>query len=58
MFAAVFMIQLACLPLPTIALQEATIRIANMYSNISIVIAGLTALKKARGSFFVITWMK
>lgn len=54
MFAAVFMIQLACLTLLTIALQEDLIRIVNMYSNISIVIAGLAELKKARGPFFVI----
>ena len=46
--AAVFMIQLACLTLATRALSEATIRIVNVYSNLSIV-AGLTELKKAKG---------
>ena len=49
LFAAVFMIQPACLTLPTIALSEATIRIVNVYSNLSTVVAGPTELKKAKG---------
>lgn len=49
LFAAVFMIQLTCLTLSTTALSEATIGIVNVYSNLSIVVAGLTELKKAKG---------
>lgn len=49
LFAAVFMIQLACLTLPTTAFAEARIGIVNMYSNLRIVVAGPAELKKTKG---------
>lgn len=59
LFAAVFMIQLACLMLPTTTFSEARIGIVNMYSNLRIVVAGPTELKKTKGlSFWEYGWGK
>lgn len=60
MFAAVFMIQIACLTLHTTALPEATIRIVKIYIPILVwyFVEGQIELKMLEAFFLVIIWVK
>lgn len=60
MFAAVFMIQIACLTLHTTALPETTIRIVKIYIPILVwyFVEGQIELKMLEAFFLVIIWVK
>lgn len=60
MFAAVFMIQIACLTLHTTALPEATIRIVKIYIPILVwyFVEGQIELKMLEAFFLVIIWVE